>query len=232
MVVKTGDETLITTEPSILNVWKEHGTNVRSILIDIPIGLPESDVRKCDTEASERLATRGSSIFAIPPRDVVESDHYKRARERNGGSLSSQSWWLFPRILEVDTFLQEHDGAIDIIYESHPEVCFAELTGRVLDSKNTATGRSERLEVIENATTLHNEVLKIVRSREDGAEWHERISKGRLDDVIDAAVLAYTAEQLDLGPRSSKPTYPALPTDTRERDETLDIPMEIVYPNQ
>lgn len=43
LVVKTGGETLVTTEPSILNVWREHGTDddVQEILVDIPIGLTE-----------------------------------------------------------------------------------------------------------------------------------------------------------------------------------------------
>ena len=98
VVVKTGDETLITTEPSILNVWHEYGEDVRSILIDIPIGLPESGSRTCDTKARQRLAGRGSTVFLIPSRAVVETDNYEHARKANGDSLGSQSWWLFPRI--------------------------------------------------------------------------------------------------------------------------------------
>lgn len=232
VVVKTGDEPLVSTEPSILNVWHEHGADVRSILIDVPIGLPESGVRACDVEASEYLAGRRSTVFSIPCRDAVEADTYKCARELSGGSLGSQSWWLFPCIREVDVFLQECDEATDVIYESHPEVCFAGLTGDVLEPKDTAAGRKDRLAALDETANLYDEVSEIVRTREDGAEWHERISKGRLDDVIDAAVLASTAARLDLGPRSEGSTYPALPAESEEIDDVLGVSMEIVYPGE
>ncbi|WP_224333513.1 DUF429 domain-containing protein [Haloprofundus halobius] len=231
VVVKTGETTKIATEPSILNVWHEYGADVRSILVDIPIGLPESGVRACDVEAKERLTNRGSTVFSIPSREVVEMDDYDRARELNDESLGSQSWWLFPRIREVDVFLQEHPEATDKIYESHPEICFAELTGRSLESKNSVEGRKERLEVLNDTSDLQETVMELVQEREEEGEWHHRISKGRLDDVIDAAILAYTAEQLTLGPRREEPAYPALPTGVSEKDDNLGVSMEIVLPS-
>lgn len=233
LVVKTGDSACVTTEPSILNVWHEHGKgeDVQSILIDIPIGLPTSRTRACDEEASELLAGRQSTVFSIPSRDVVEINDYERAKMRNDGSLGSQSWWLFPRIKEVDVFLREHSAALEKVYESHPEVCFAALGGTTLASKTTDDGRSERLDVLREDPTLYDEVVELVRERADGAEWHDRISKGRLDDVLDAAVLALTAKRLDLGRRTDQTEYPALPKEVEPaNDSTLGIPLEIVYP--
>ncbi|MFC7205257.1 DUF429 domain-containing protein [Haloferax namakaokahaiae] len=231
LVVKTGDETYVTTEPSVFNVWYEHGKNedVQSILVDIPIGLPETETRVCDQEASEMLSSRSSTVFSIPSRDVVETDDYNDARSKNGDSLGSQSWWLFPRIREVDVFLQDHEEARDKIFESHPEVCYAALDGKELSSKGGDGGIDERLDVLDNGSDLFETVKSVVNERRDGAEWHDRISKGRIDDVIDAAVLAHTAQLIDLQPRSDKADYPALPEDP-ENDEKLGVPMEIVYP--
>ena len=93
--------------------------------MDIPIGLPEEGERACDRAASNLLGNRSSSVFSIPCRDAVKAEDYHKARKECGGSLGSQSWWLFPRINEVDVFLQTVDEAKEKIYESHPEVCFA-----------------------------------------------------------------------------------------------------------
>lgn len=234
VVVKTGDETAVTTEPSILNVWHNHGRNdgVRSILVDIPIGLPESGSRACDNEAMDRLKSRRSTVFSIPGRDVVEADDYCRARELNGDSLSSQSWWLFPRIREVDVFLQECEEAREKTYESHPEICFAGFDSGQFSGKKTPDGREERLEVLKEDQNLHDEVTDIVLDRENGTEWHDRISKGRLNDVMDAAVLSLTAKKLDLGPRSEDDHYPALPENSKpKKDDVLDIRPEILHPD-
>lgn len=233
VVVKTGDERLITTEPSILNVWHEHGEadDVQSILVDIPIGLPEIGPRACDEEASERLGNRGRSVFLIPGREVVETDSYERARELNNNTLGSQSWWLFPRIREVDVFLQEYPVAKEKVYESHPEICFSEFANDVSSSKATDEGLEERLEVLREDRALYDEVKSIVTDRQDGAEWHRRISKGKLDDVVDAAILALTGKKLGLGPRSDGGEYPSLPEQIEsEKDEVIGIPPEIVYP--
>ncbi|QLG61934.1 DUF429 domain-containing protein [Halorarum salinum] len=234
VVVKTGDETAVTTEPSILNVWLNHGRDddVRSILMDIPIGLPVSGTRDCDNEAMDRLNSRRSTVFSIPGRNVIEAEDYNRARELNGDSLGSQSWWLFPRVLEVDVFLQEFEGAKEKTYESHPEICFAGFDSSQFPGKKTPDGREERLKVLEEDQNLHEEVTDIVLNRENGAEWHDRISKGRLNDVIDAAVLALTAKELDLGPRNEDVQYPALPEKSKPKmDEVLDIYPEILHPD-
>jgi predicted RNase H-like nuclease len=229
VVTKTGDETLVTTEPSILNVWHEHGEEAEAMLVDMPIGLLESGTRACDEEARDYLGARGGTVFTIPPRPIVETEDYNEARDENGGSLGSQSWWLFPRIKEVDVCLQEWDQARDRTYESHPEICFDFLADGMGHSKDTKDGRDERLEVLEGHD-LHSVVYDCLRDREGEAEWHHRISKGRRDDVLDAAAMAYTAEQLELGARPDS-EYPSLPeSEFDEVDECLGISPEIVTP--
>lgn len=235
VVIKIGTEVSITTEPAFLNVWHEHGKNedVKSILVDIPIGLPESGIRACDEEAMNLLRNRRSTIFSIPSRDVVETDDYWTARDENGGSLGSQSWWLFPRIREVDVFLQENEKAREKVYEGHPEICFRKLQQNDLASKTSEVGREQRLSLLEqHDPRLHEKVRDLVDCRSPNSEWHHRISKGKIDDVVDAAVLALTARVLDLGPRSTGNNYPSFPFGEAESDPRLGIEMQIIYPSE
>jgi predicted RNase H-like nuclease len=172
-------------------------------------------------------------VLREPLRHLIETDDYCDAREANNDSLGSQSWWLFPRIREVDVFLQEVNGAINRIYESHPEVCFAALAGEPLQSKNSEAGVDDRVALLEALDEdLQAEVREFVDERRDDAAWHHHISKGRIDDVVDAAVLAGTVAKLGLAERDSSADYPALPeTGNRSaEDPMLDIPMEIVFP--
>jgi hypothetical protein len=106
------------------------------------------------------------------------------------------------------------------------------LAGGALASKTTSEGVDTRLALLEDQSALHHKVSECVDERRDGAAWHDRISKGRLDDVLDAAVLAYTAAELELGSRSAGRSYPAFPTGESEHDQKLELPMEIVHPEQ
>jgi len=233
VVVKAGDETGVTTEPSILNVWDEHGESddVAAILVDIPIGLPPSGPRACDDAAADFSGTRSSTVFSVPGREAVYTDDYSCAREKNDDSLGSQSWWLLPRIQEVDVFLQRHRKALKKIYESHPEICFASLNGGPLPGKHSGDGLEVRIDLLQEDPELHREVKSIVDKRKDGTEWHQRISSGRLDDVVDAAVLAHTAKSLELDSGTDSEQYPSLPEEQdQDEDEILGISPEILYP--
>lgn len=236
VVVELGDEVRVSTEPSILNVWAAYGERADATLVDIPIGLPETDGRACDRAAQELLSERSSTVFSVPSREVVQAEDYESAVGASEGSLGSQSWWLFPRIKEVDVFLREIDDAVDVVYESHPEVCFATLGDGPLPSKNADDGLQKRVELLGNLDSrLRDAVATTVSERAGGAAWHDRLSKGRRDDVVDAAVLAGTAAQIGVGRRDEADGYPALPRsmdeyDATERDPELDIPMEIVHP--
>jgi predicted RNase H-like nuclease len=201
VVATDGYNVEITTEPSILNVWCRH-RQADSILVDIPIGLPETSPRACDERAKEFLANRRSSVFAVPCRDAVETRDYDRAREKNGGKLGSQSWGLIPRIREVDTFLSIHSEAEDSIYESHPEVCYAQFAEQEgiesIDSKQNPDGIDDRVEILEIVNEeIGGEVREFISKRRNEAAWHQQIQSGRTDDVLDAAVLALTATEAD-----------------------------------
>jgi predicted RNase H-like nuclease len=222
VVATDGNNVEITTEPSILNVWDRH-KKADSILVDIPIGLPETSPRACDERAKEFLAHRRSSVFSVPCRDAVEIRDYDRARKKNGGSLGSQSWGLIPRIREVDTFFSIHSEAEDSIYESHPEVCYAQFAEQEgiesIGSKQNPDGIDDRIEILEMVNEeFGGEVRAFINERQDGVAWHQRIQSGRIDDVLDAAVLALTATEAD-------GTFAVFPEERDANDRRV-----IVYP--
>jgi len=221
VAVDDGGQVAITTEPTMLNVWHDHG-DADPILVDIPIGLPETPGRACDEAAASRLGERHGSVFAVPCRAAVDADDYETAREANGGSLGSQSWGLVPRIREVDCFLDSHPDAVARVYESHPEVCYAAFAERVdhgsLGSKRDDDGLDARLSVLEAVDpSVGATIRSFVEKRRTRAEWHRRIQGGRLDDVLDAAVLALTANRGSFG---------VLPEGRRVDDRQV-----IVYPS-
>ncbi|RDZ47128.1 DUF429 domain-containing protein [Haloferax sp. Atlit-10N] len=126
------------------------------VLVDIPIGLPESDRRACDREARELLGARAATVFFAPVRAVLDADSHEAAsatnREHTGAGLSIQAWHLVPKIREVDAALRETQRARQRVFESHPELAFAAFAGEPLsESKATAEGRARRLDVLKTA---------------------------------------------------------------------------------
>lgn len=230
-----GDQISIDTEPSFLNVWDSH-QEASAILVDIPIGLPEDGPRACDAAARKELGSRGSSVFSVPSRGAVEAGDYGAAveanEEANCGGLGSQSWGIVPRIREVDVFLQRNETARGRVYESHPEICFAGFAKDVdLQSKLDSEGLAAREQIISKIDgSVGEEVSNFLGHRRDGnAKWHYRIHSGRLDDVLDAVVLALSGREIGLRPGMEGSEYSSLPQGKAERDGK-GLKMEIVTP--
>ena len=164
------------------------------VMVDIPIGLagPSCPVRVCDTLARRRLGPRSSSVFSTPSRAALDCADYADASRRNheitGRKLSRQSWNLFPRIREVDAYLDTHRSARAQVFESHPELCFAALAGGrpMTHYKKTEPGFAERLELLcaqwPEAPAAVEAVLSVLPR-----------SQVARDDIMDALVLAVTA---------------------------------------
>lgn len=243
------DEVSLNAYPSIYNVWHDHQT-ADEILVDIPIGLPgesseeflDEGRRLCDVAARDALPSQiRSSVFPTPCRKAVEASDYETARDHNeailGRGLGSQSWSLVPRIREVDVFLRNTSDAREIVRESHPEVCFAALADGLEERKATGAGLRTRREILADldddrlATAFDDKKAEVDPDEGDDREyaaWKHRITKTRLDDVLDALVLAHTA---------SLDETESLPTATdhlQNRDDPptdgCELPMEIVRP--
>ena len=158
------------------------------IAVDIPIGPPAAGVRAADLVARAFVGARRSSVFPTPPRAALVAASYAEARGILP-SLSAQSFALAKKILEVEACLD------DRIFEAHPEVSFAALAGRHLGySKRSWNGQMERRRLL----------------REHRLRLPDRLTAGEAaaDDILDAAVLAWSAGRIADGVALTLPDEP------------------------
>ena len=196
--------------------------NVLVVLIDIPIGLPYSGKRKCDTETRKMLNRRASSVFPVPCREALQAKTYSQACRLNqeviGVKLTIQTWNISAKIREVDRLLRNKKQARCRIRESHPELCFWALAGGhpMVYSKKKPQGFSERYSILKK---IYPETKAIV---DNALQRFMRKDLAR-DDILDAIVLAVSAK-LSFTSIRSVPSNP--PRDNKG------LPMEIVYSYQ
>jgi predicted RNase H-like nuclease len=172
--------------------------DVAAIAIDIPIGLPDRGVRQADRAARERLGRLASSVFLTPVRAALAAEPYREATavavRLTGSGISQQAYRLREKIFEVEGWLP---GSPAPVWEVHPEVCFAVANGAPLGcSKHTWAGGQERRQIL----ARHGLVL-------DGP----LLPAGRYagpDDVLDAAIAAWSARRLAAGTGESLPARP------------------------
>jgi predicted RNase H-like nuclease len=164
----------------------DRGPAYAAIAADIPIGLVDGD-READVAARRRLPGRAASVFAAPPRAVV--DGWRRgdvathaeattlSRQVGGKGLSQQAWRLVPKIAEVDDLVA---GGLAVL-EVHPELAFAVAAGEVLPRKRSWGGQRARSSLLARL----------------GAHLPGRFPDDHLaapDDVLDAAICAWVAD--------------------------------------
>ncbi|MEM6263668.1 MAG: DUF429 domain-containing protein [Bacteroidota bacterium] len=190
------------------------------MLIDIPIGLPDSTPRTCDQEARKLLTrVRSSSVFPVPTRPAIYASTYEEACLANqaltGKKISKQSWFISPKIREVDELLIQSPAYQDKIREAHPEVVFLGLAGGIPmhHSKKILEGSQERIQVMEihlpGAKNLIQHARKQFLKKEVAT-----------DDLIDALALAISANM--------QPHLVSLPPTPKY--DAQGLRKEIVYP--
>jgi len=162
-------------------------------LIDMPMGLKSEGKgeRKCDVEARKFLKKRKMSIFPMASRQAVYSSNYEEANKVNreilGKGLSKQSYNLFPKIREVDSFIEKNTLILNRICEGHPELSFARLNrSEMVYSKKTQEGYDERLTLIKRSIPHAEEVISHFRSLYKTTTLVK-------DDILDAVILALAA---------------------------------------
>lgn len=177
------------------------------VLIDVPIGLPDTtSFRACDAEARRYLGRRSSTVFNPPTRAALTASTYREAADRNeaacGKRLSRQTWFIMPRIAEVDRLLREAPGMRRRVREVHPETLFQALNGDapLAHRKKTPEGRRERLSLLAARLPRAGEVFDALRRRYLRREV-------ALDDILDALVAAVVASQF----KDSLRTFPREP---------------------
>jgi predicted RNase H-like nuclease len=161
--------------------------------IDIPIGLPLRGARACDMAARRLLGQpRSSSVFPAPVRATLVAKNYGEACQlsihAHGKSMSKQAYETIAKISEVDDSMTPEMQTW--VFEVHPEVSFYTLNGRrpLKHSKHEREGKDERLRLL---SPYYPSIQKHL-----GELKRVRVGK---DDLLDAAVAAWTAESVVKG---------------------------------
>lgn len=214
--------------PSVAALFDKWG-DASLILIDIPIGLPDSERpdRSADRLARRKLEARRSSVFPAPGRAAIEAfrrggyQNYRAGSEANrrelGKGLSKQAWGIAPKVGEVDVHLRSNDAARRKMREVHPELCFWGFNSRraLSHPKKKDAGIRERLEVLCSIEPMADSI------------WRDALSTAhtgvKQDDILDALAAALTAvpDHTALSDVQTVPTEP-------ERD-AFGLPMEMLY---
>lgn len=157
--------------------------------VDIPIGLLDRPRRAADLAVRAQLVHTASSVFPAPCRSVVDAyrageinDHDAAnalSRRVTGAGLSRQAWNLVDKIAEADALVER---GIDLC-EVHPELAFHLRATRPLPGKRSWNGVMARLAI----------VRALGLELPDHIEGGDRMSP---DDVLDAAIVAWTAAGL------------------------------------
>ena len=193
------------------------------VFVDIPIGLPDERLKKreCDLMARKKLEQpRGSSVFPAPARAALGAKDYEEARQRShkaiGKMLSKQTFYILPKIREVDKLLRSDEKARRVVREVHPEVCFWAFADRPMKFskiKEKQKAYEERLAVLESvrpsARQEIEEILKQFRRKD--------IARA---DAVDARAAAITASARKRNLRTLPPRPPK---------DSKGLPMEMVY---
>ncbi|RKS80024.1 putative RNase H-like nuclease [Motilibacter peucedani] len=168
--------------------------------IDIPVGLSAGGPRQADLLAARELGARRSSVFRTPSRAALEAPTHAEANARSraagGEGVSAQAYALRTKVLEVDAWLRDRTAGPRVV-EVHPELSYAVLTGApARHPKRTWAGSEERRAALRAAG---------IELAGDLGEAGERAGP---DDVLDAAVAAWSAARVATGAARSLPDPP------------------------
>lgn len=168
----------------------EHYAAADAMLIDMPVGLPESPLEiRPESALRKKLKGRASTVFNVPCRQAVQETEYAAASSVNyevlGKRLSRQSFGILPQIREIDNFLQMEPSWKNRLMESHPEYCFALLNnGRpIVSNKRTPEGEAARIKLLMRYFPTTQALIIRFHDKYPG-------SRSKTDDLLDALVLA------------------------------------------
>ena len=165
--------------------------------VDIPIGYPAQPAlqRAADGAARAMVRPLTSSVFPTPHPDVLKAPDWTTAnalsRELTGRGLSKAGFALAPKILEVEPIARGNES----VYEVHPEVSFRALAGHPLASKKQWNGHVERRALLVAAGIVIPDALGDAGT-------------AAADDILDAAVAAWSASRIAAAEAISLPSPP------------------------
>ena len=191
-------------EWDVVSTWEafiqSHSGEGLTVGIDMPIGLPETPPRACDVEARRLLAEARSSLFPVCSRFVMEADEHREACARAVSLAepkpSIQLWNLRSKMFEVERHLDLAQSKHISVNEVHPELAFrlrAEGKGIALEPKKTASGRQQRMRLLEGLWPEWS-FEQFLRLQGEG-----RQRRAPLVDLLDACIAYQTATRIAQG---------------------------------
>ena len=192
---------------SNLNELKNFFKNESRLIlgIDMPVVLSEVIPRQADQLARKLLSKKASSVFTAPTPEMLNQPNYEKAslvsKRLFGKSMSLQSWYLFPKIKDVQTMIHHEDMQI---YEIHPELSFRAMNNEqvILESKKTHEGFALRNALL--SMHFKNFIFEDIRNQ------HAR--KDVMDnDILDALAVLWSAKRIQSNQASYLPQAPEKP---------------------
>lgn len=172
-------------------------------VVDMPIGLSSGPhARPVEASVRKLLGRKSSSVFNSPCRQVLDCTNYEDAAEMNrevlGKGLSKQTWAIVPKIREADGVAQRVGQ--DKVKEGHPEVSFSQLNdgSPILASKRSAKGTLARAGIL---AKLGFDLSQLAEQLPDN-------HTAATDDLLDAAILTWTATRVSQGNHMIFPEAP------------------------
>ena len=171
------------------------------VVIDIPIGLPNSGRRACDLEARHKLRPRHNSVFLGVRRPLLCKSSYEEANDwgkKDGMGVSRQLWNIMDKIREVDEWISSKQNPK--LREGHPELSFlAAARHPMAHHKRTAAGLAERLKALRDFVCPEKSLELMANTSHSGVAP---------DDILDALALCRSAARVVLGCHKQVPADP------------------------
>lgn len=157
----------------------------RGFAVDMPIGVHADRPRSADVQARQLLGPRRSSVFSAPVREALLASTHAEAtttsRRLTGRGLSQQAYALRSKILEAEEWSARAEVPV---WEVHPEVSFTVLLGEPAGApKTTWAGFRQRWHALAEAGI-------------DLGQLEGSPGGAGVDDVLDAAAAAWSAQRL------------------------------------
>lgn len=201
------DDTIQSSIFSTLNHLKDFFNDEAHLIIgiDMPVVLSDFIPREADQLARKLLSKKASSVFTAPTPEMLEQPNYERAsyvsKRLFGKSMSLQSWYLFPKIKDVQTII--HDTHINL-YEIHPELSFRAMNHEevILESKKSKEGFEIRNNLLRrHFESFDFESIRNLYPRKDVMD----------NDILDAMAVLWSTKRIQANEASFLPKIPEKP---------------------
>ena len=221
VAVAFGDSVTATVHEEIGRLWASVEDRVERLLVDVPVGLIEEGdpERPPDRLAREILGDAGN-IVTPPVREATRKRRYPAAqrvmRRKADADLSEAAFAASDAIAAVDELLSEVPEARDAVGEARPALCFHAFAGASPEHpRATAGGYAERMRALAEFDADAPPTLQSAAEDVAGTDV-------RIEDVLDAALLAYTARP---GPGELR----TLPAEAEATTDSTGLPMRLFY---